>query len=217
MNIAEQAFKELFPDKKLNTVRIEYSNKFKAYNANVKYNNRQTVFNLSSVWKDVSEEIQIGLIQSLLLKIFKDKKRTLNIELYNQFLKNLPKYASPQKINSFLEKVFNRVNKKYFHNFMDTPNLVWGRESFHKLGSYEYASDTITISTVIKEEQNLLDYVMYHEMLHKKFKFASKNGRNYHHTAEFRREEKKFEDLDAEKKLTSFLRKKRFKKAFRFF
>lgn len=217
MNIAEKAFKELFPDKTINNIKVTYSNKFKAYNANVKYNVRQTVFSLSAVWKEVSEEIQIGLIQGLLLKIFKEKKRTLNIDLYNQFLKNLPKYSVPKRINPFLKESFDRMNKKYFYDFMDTPNLVWGRESFHKLGSYEYVTDTITISTVLKDELELLNYVIYHEMLHKKLKFTSKNGRNYHHTTEFRKEEKKFEDPKADRKLTVFLRKKRFRKAFRFF
>lgn len=217
MNIADKAFKELFPEKTINNIKITYSNKFKAYNANVKYNGRQTVFSLSAVWKEVSEEIQIGLIQSLLLKIFKEKKRTLNIELYNQFLKNLPKYSTPKRINPFLEESFDRMNKKYFFDFLDTPNLIWGRESFHKLGSYEYATDTITISTVLKDELEILDYVMYHEMLHKKLKFTSKNGRNYHHSAEFRKKEKEFEGNNMENRLTVFLRKKRFRRAFRFF
>lgn len=218
MNIAEKAFKELFPEKTINkSIKLTYSGKFKPYNANVRYNLHQLTFSLSKEWKEISDEIKIGLIQGLLLKIFKEKKRTLNIDLHGQFLKNLPKYSSPKKINPFLKESFDRMNKKYFFDFLDTSNLVWGRESFHKLGSYEYVTDTITISTVLKDERELLDYVMYHEMLHKKLKFTSKNGRNYHHSAKFRKKEKEFEDKNAEKKLTAFLRKKRFKRAFRFF
>ena len=45
---------------------------------------------------------------------------------------------------------------------MQTPNLVWGKNSFRKLGSYEYGSDTITISKIFLEsDKSLLDYVMY--------------------------------------------------------
>jgi hypothetical protein len=41
---------------------------------------------------------------------------------------------------------------------------------------------------------DLLDYVVYHEMLHKKYKFVNKNGRNYHHTGNFKKKEKEFEN-----------------------
>jgi predicted metal-dependent hydrolase len=218
MNLAEKAYKELFPDKELDReIKIKYSARFKSYNANVRYTHRQIVFNLSKAWKEVSLEIQIGLIQSLMLKVFKEKKNTLNIELYDKFVKNIPKYSIPTKSDTVLEESFDRMNKEYFFDYMEKPNLVWGQESFRKLGSYEYATDTIIISTVLKGESLLLDFVMYHEMLHKDLKFESKNGRNYHHTSEFRKKEKQFYDKDAEKKLTAFLRKKKLKRAFRFF
>ncbi|MFC2135812.1 hypothetical protein ACFLTH_14440 [Bacteroidota bacterium] len=218
MNIAEKAFRELFPDKLLTRkINVEYSGRFKSYNANVKYNKQYISFSLSRDWKEVSEEIQIGLIQSLLLKIFKEKKKTISLELYDKFIKNVPKFSVPTKFDPFLEESFDRINKKYFYDYMVKPNLVWGQESFAKLGSYEYAVDTITISKVMREDSYLLDFVMYHEMLHKDLKFESKNGRNFHHTPEFKRREKEYGDPEIEKKLTNFLRKKRFKKAFSFF
>ena len=216
MNIAQTALKELFPDKEIAT-RINYSGKFKSYNANVKYDYKTMVFNLSREWEEVSEEIQIGLLQGLILKVFKKKGTTTNIDLYEKFSKSITKFSKVDKIDSILKESFDRINQKYFYNFMDSPNLVWGQESFAKLGSYEYISHTITISAVLRGEIMLLDYVMYHEMLHKKLKYESKNGRNYHHTSEFRKMEREYEDKDAEKKLTAFLRRKRLKKAFRFF
>lgn len=216
MNIAQTALKELFPDKEIAT-RINYSGKFKSYNANVKYDYKTMVFNLSREWKEVNEEIQIGLLQGLILKVFKKKGTTTNIDLYEKFSKNITKFSKVDKIDSILKESFDRINQKYFYNFMDSPNLVWGQESFAKLGSYEYISNTITISAILRGESELLDYVMYHEMLHKKLKYESKNGRNYHHTSEFRKMEREYEDKDAEKKLTAFLRRKRLKRAFKFF
>ena len=216
MNIAQTALKELFPDKEIAT-RINYSGKFKSYNANVKYDYKTMVFNLSREWKEVSEEIQIGLLQGLILKVFKKKGTTTNIDLYEKFSKNITKFSKVDKIDSILKESFDRINQKYFYNFMDSPNLIWGQESFAKLGSYEYISNTITISAVLRGESELLDYVMHHEMLHKKLKYKHKNGRNYHHTPEFRRMEREYEDKDAEKKLTVFLRRKRLKRAFKFF
>ena len=70
----------------------------------------------------------------------------------------------------------------------------------------------ITISAIFKNEKpELLDYVMYHEMLHKKFKFQSRNGRNVHHSSEFRKMESKFENRDLmEKEVSRIARKRRF-------
>ena len=92
---------------------------------------------------------------------------------------------------------------------IDKTNLCWGQNSFSKLGSYEYGSNTITLSKALEEDSELLDYVMYHEMLHKKHKFHSKNGRSYHHTRKIRQDEKEFENPDLEEKLKKFLRKKK--------
>ena len=93
------------------------------------------------------------------------------------------------------------------------PNLQWGNESTSKLGSYEYGSDTITISTIFRNgEQELLDYVMYHEMLHKKFKFQNKNGRSLHHSREFKKMESMFPNRDImEKEISLLARKHRFR------
>jgi predicted SprT family Zn-dependent metalloprotease len=42
--------------------------------------------------------------------------------------------------------------------------------------------------------KHILDYVMYHEMLHKKFKFNNSGIKTRHHTKEFKKEESKFEN-----------------------
>lgn len=96
------------------------------------------------------------------------------------------------------------------------PNLEWGNESFSKLGSYEYGGDLITISKVLEDAPlEILDYIMYHEMLHKKYKFNHKNGRSFHHTAEFKRKEKEYEVKEIEEELSRFLRVKRVTNRFR--
>jgi hypothetical protein len=210
MNIAEKAFGELFPEKRnLRVLNVKYSRAFKAYNANVQYNAAQMTFRLSRHWKEVSEEIRIGLIQSLLAKVYKEKRKTLNMDLYDNFLRNIGDFAKAEKVDPLLEESFNRVNARYFDGLLDKPNLVWGENSFSKLGSYAYGANTITISRVLEEDQELLDYVMYHEMLHKKHKYYTKSGRSYHHTHHFRKKEKEFENPDVEEKLKRFLGKKR--------
>lgn len=197
-------------------VRLKYSGHFKNYNANAKYTAEKIDFNISRGWKSIDEDIQIGLIQSLIVKIKKLRDiKTENMKLYESFMKNLSKYAKKHTHDPELEKSFDRVNEKFFNGMMDKPNLIFASQSFHKLGSYDYTSDTINISTIFQglpqEEMKHLDYVMYHEILHKKHSFNIKNGRHNAHTKAFRDEEKKFA-VNAENELNAWLKKKRYRK-----
>ena len=216
MKLAEMAFVDLFPEKKLEDYDfgVKYTDRFKPYNANVRYkkNFLEINFNLSRKWRSVSKEIQIGLIQSLMLKIFEEKKNTTNIDLYNSFMKNLHVAVPKTESDPVLEESFNRVNEKYFFGLMERPNLVW-HNSIRRLGSYEYGGDAISISEILLSDMDALDYVMYHEMLHKKFKFNSNNGRTCHHSKEFKEMERKFENsVEMEERIKGLVRRKRVKR-----
>jgi len=89
--------------------------------------------------------------------------------------------------------------------------LVWGGYTKTQLGHYTYANNTVSISRVLEENDELLDFVVYHELLHKKHKFKHKGTRSISHTAEFRADEKKFSDKNMDEELRKFLRKPRAK------
>ena len=95
---------------------------------------------------------------------------------------------------------------------IEKPNFTWHASS-RRLGTYEYGSDTISMSNALREvDEEMLDYVMYHEMLHKKYKFVSKNGRNYHHTSHFKKKEKEFKNQKEIERKLKYLRAPRRKK-----
>jgi hypothetical protein len=138
------------------------------------------------------------------------------MKLYESFMKGLSKYAKVQHKEPELDASFNRVNEKFFNGMMEKPNLIFANESFRKLGSYEYGTNSIYISTIFQnlpdDELKFLDYVVYHELLHKKHTFKVKNGRHQAHTTIFRNDEKKFGEengSDMEKELSNWLRKKK--------
>jgi hypothetical protein len=223
MNLVQQAYFELFKDDSSGIdFSVKYSGKFTDYNANVRYSSdrRQMAFSLSRKWEEVSEEIQIGLIQSLMFKVIKDKKpvgMTTNIELYNIFLKKVHVAAPKTEKDPLLLESFNRVNLEYFGGSIEAPNLVWGLDTVRKLGCYTYGNDTISMSTVLRCNQELLDYVMHHEMLHKKLKFKSTMHRSIHHSREFRELEKQYLNSDElERKLRRLVAVKRIKRAWFF-
>ncbi len=216
MKIIEEAFSKLYPEKEFNyNPKIKYSRKFKDFNANVKKHYNNLEFNLSKKWKSIDRDIKLGLIQDLMNKIFKTKIKTQNIDLYNIFIKKLHLTIPKTKTDPVLEDSFNRINEKYFYGIIERSNLVWGSKSIRQLGTYEYQTDTITISSIFKEHIELLDYIIYHEMLHKKYKFINKNGRSYHHTKEFKKKEREFENAAQMERLIKIVTtKKRIKKMF---
>ena len=72
MNLIQQAFQELYPEKTLDyNTKIIYSGKFRPYNANATLSPTTLTIKLSKKWQNISEDIQIGLIQSLLIRFFK--------------------------------------------------------------------------------------------------------------------------------------------------
>lgn len=213
MRFAEDAFREIFPGKEMPVITVKYSGKFKLYNANVTRTPFSLNFKLSKAWRKIDDKIKIGLIQSLLAKIYKTKVNTMNIDLYNSFTKHIHVAIPKTKIEPMLKESFERVNEKYFNSQMEMPNLVWGHASKATLGTYNYHSDTISISSIFKQGPDIfIDSVMYHEILHKKLKFYSKNNKNYHHTSAFRSREKEFENQKiVEHELKNYLRSKHIK------
>lgn len=212
--LAERAYRELYPGKALRKLLVvRYSGRFKPFNASVLERPGLITFSLSAAFREVSDEVKVGVMQHLLNRLRRTRIDTVEIRLYNAFLKKLADYVETDRIDPFLKERFDHLNNEYFDGYLLTPNLVWGSHSLRKLGSYEYATDTITISKVLREVPELLDYVLYHEMLHKKHKFSeSAGGFARSHTRAFREEERRFRlsnGGDPEKALTAFLRRKR--------
>ncbi|MFW6013641.1 MAG: hypothetical protein ACOCQG_00545 [Candidatus Nanoarchaeia archaeon] len=188
--LSEKAYKELFDTEDCPyKITLKYSGKFSGYNANVKMRGKYISFGLSSEWKGIDDDIQIGLLQNLMCKIFKKNIDTINIRLYHGFLKNVHVALPKQVCEPELSESFRRVNEKFFSGSMDISCLKWGNKSARLFGSYDYGTDTIKINPLLQGKVHLLDYVMYHEMLHKKHKFSSSNTRTFHHTPEFKRDE----------------------------
>jgi len=212
MSFLKQAIEELEIKRDYET-NIKYSNRFDNYGANIRVTNSEVFLHLSKAWKQISDEIKIGLAQELLVSLFKLKKNTMNMDLYNSFVKRLHITVPKETPEDELLEAFNRVNEKYFFGMMDIPNIGWGDFSTSKLGEYNYKADHITMSSVLKNQQEFLDLVMHHELLHKKHKFKSKNGRSLYHSSAFKKDEKQFEDYEeVEKQLKRYLSRSKFKR-----
>ena len=95
-----------------------------------------------------------------------------------------------------LEQAFERVNRDLFQSGMPRPRLTWSRgETYREFGHYQPSSDTVSISRSLDSAQVpefVLDYVVFHELLHKQMGMKLASGRLYSHTPAFRRAERTF-------------------------
>jgi predicted metal-dependent hydrolase len=210
MNIAEKAYFELTEKHSDKEIYVKYNNKFSDYGANIRMNQYKIEARMSSKWKNIDENIQIGLLQELFAKMFKIRKTTMQMDLYNSFVKKLHLTIPKDNSDEILLDSFRRVNEEYFSGLFDEPNLRWASKNFTRLGTYDYKKDLVTISSLFNDApEEFIDFIMYHELLHKKESFVSKNGRNYYHTKEFRQKEKAFKNKNIEKELKKFIRGKK--------
>lgn len=95
-----------------------------------------------------------------------------------------------------LNEIFNKLNRRFFAGRLAKPALGWStRASQSVLGHYDAAHETIVISRVFdsaKTPRYLLDYLVYHEMLHIKFPAERDGHRRIIHSRAFQAAEKKF-------------------------
>ena len=213
MNLIQESYQRLFPEKEFPfKAELEYNRRLSPFNANISLRRDKINLHLNLQWKDIDNEIKIGLIQSLLVKILREKKNSPNIDLYNNFIKNIPILTPKDNIDPILEQSFQRLNQQFFSNELEKPNLTWGTSSFHKLASYNFHNDTVTMSTIFQDaKEEVVDYVMYHELLHKHHKFNHKNGRSSFHTRAFRTDEHSYPNHEQiERQINGIIRSKKY-------
>lgn len=95
-----------------------------------------------------------------------------------------------------LDKLFEQVNHEYFAASLTKPRLAWSRiNTYRKFGHYESARDRVVISLTLddaKVPEFVVEFVLYHELLHKYHGTKWVNGRRMAHTKEFRASESEF-------------------------
>lgn len=110
-----------------------------------------------------------------------------------------------------LASSFDRVNAAYFSGTMPRPRLTWNRTfTGRKFGHYDWILDTVMVSRTLDAPQVpefVVDFLVFHELLHKYHGLHWVNGRGYAHTTEFLADERKFAQYEqAEAVLSSLAR-----------
>ena len=103
-----------------------------------------------------------------------------------------------------LTDIFNALNRDYFHDRV-AASITWGKRGpryavrKRTLGSYQKMTNTIRINPILdrrKVPRYVIEFVVYHEMLHAVIDSVVENGRRSIHSKEFNSREHEYRNYD---------------------
>jgi hypothetical protein len=192
--IFARVFSELRPRTARPAIRLEFC-KFANANSFARWDEAGLAFRITDVLEGAPAHILESLAHILLSKLLRRPLPKTYNERYRRYLNRkemrrslqLVKQArgrklilSPQGSCYDLEEVFEELNVRYFQGLVARPPLGWSRKP----------------SRVILDQPSVprlvVEYVMFHEMLHLRFPVEHRGARRCVHTPEFKQAEKEF-------------------------
>jgi hypothetical protein len=96
-----------------------------------------------------------------------------------------------------LNGIFDGLNVRFFYGLLARPLMTWSSDrARNRLGHYDPAHNAIVVSRIFdhpRVPRYVVEYIVYHEMLHLKHPVKLRGSRRCIHSSEFQAEEKLFE------------------------
>jgi hypothetical protein len=175
----------------------------------------QVYVRLSDLIKDCPPEVMRSLAFVLVARLLGKKVPVVHERVYRDYSltpevmrssdiarrhRGRKMISSAQGNNYDLDKMFSKLNRRYFDSGLEKPTLTWSqRKTRSILGHHDRVYETITISKSLDSAQVpdwFVEFILYHEMLHIKHAARMINGRRYYHTTAFRLDERRFAKYD---------------------
>lgn len=194
----------------------------------IRIRNQQVYVRISDLLTEAPDAVYFALAHILIRKLLRLRPNGEAEAIYRQF-SQLPELreASDQARQSRGRKIltgssgknynlvpmFFRLNEEYFDLTLARPVLSWStRRTKRILGHYDASHDCIVISRSLDSVNvpaYVVEFVLYHEMLHIKHQTSIVNGRRRMHTPAFRADEREFAFYnEAEKWIENFARRR---------
>jgi predicted metal-dependent hydrolase len=214
-----RVFRNLYPGSAAPAISVEFC-EFANANSFIRLEEGAIHARITDVLRDapapIVEALAFILISKLYRKpvprVFSHRYRLyLNRRDIRQALQNLRKERGRKQVSSpkgdchDLVELFEEMNARYFNGLMARPELGWSlRRSRSILGHYDASHHMIVLSKALDHPQVprlVVEYVMFHEMLHLRYPVEHKGARRCVHTTEFKIAEKQFEALKQAREL----------------
>lgn len=205
-----EAFQKLDPNRAVPEINVRFY-PYVGINHTIRVREGKVFVRISEICRDMPAAEQRALAYILVPKLYRKKVPAWANERYSAYIKShdvREKAAERKRVHGRkvitsaagsaydLDEIFDRLNLTYFHGVLEKPTLSWStRKTYRILGHHDSTHQTIVISRSLDSHdvpRYVIDYVVFHEMLHIGHPTVHHNGRRYNHTAAFRRDEQKF-------------------------
>ena len=209
--IYERVFRDLRPSLATPGITVRF-HRFTNLTSNIRLIQGQLLVKISDLLEGAPSPVQESLAYILLSKLFRQQPPKRMIEMYRLYLarqdvrgklhtvrqeRGRKLLADAAGHNFDLDTMFADINTKYFEGRLIKPKLGWSlQQSRTILGHYDASHHAIAISRRLDRADIpsfVVEYVLYHEMLHIKHPIEHKGPARRIHTRAFKQEEKLFQ------------------------
>lgn len=185
--------------------------KYKAVSHTIRIRERIIYIRISHYLKEAPVAILNAIGVILFDKLFRVKTDPLLKKMYKLYVYSLQitsvntkraissKYKAEGKYYN-LSEMFDVLNRVYFSNRLEKPILGWSlNKSTTRLGFYDAERKLLVVSSVFdrwRVPAYMVNFILYHEMLHILIPVRVLNGRRRVHTAEFKKLERAFPEYE---------------------
>ncbi len=212
------AHRQLRPRTPLPEIKIEFF-PFVGINHTARLHQNRLAVRLSDIFTDAPSEVYRSLAFILLAKLYRKTVDGLHHRTYRSFIltphiQERARLVRSQRSRQVcittgrgrhfdLERLFRGLNQEYFQGTLSQPQLSWSaKKSRYVLGRYDITKNVIFISKIFDDSDvpaYVVEYILFHEMLHLKHRSRIDDCRMVVHTPDFRAEEKTFRDYEKAK------------------
>jgi len=197
---------------------------FANINNTIRLRDNKLLFRISDLLEAAPETVLHAIAHILIAKIYRKPIDPVFAARYRRFIGSraisekahlLRQMRGRKRIDGplgnvyHLDEIFEELNTKFFFGLLARPNMTWSQNTArHMLGHYDPAHNAIVVSRVfdhIRVPRYVVEYIVYHEMLHLKHPVRLKGSRRCVHPKQFQEEEKLFPHLEEAKKFLRIL------------
>ena len=206
----EEAFHKLGDGREIPDIEISFY-PYIGLNQTIRVRDGRVFVRIADMCRDMPERPHRALAYILVAKLLSRRVPREADLIYSDYIKtpemrersNARKRSHGRKIVTGakgeiydLDEIFDNLNFWYFGERLAKPVLSWSaKKTYRILGHHDATHETIVVSRSLdspRVPKFVVEYIVFHEMLHIHHPTVHHNGRRYNHTPAFRRDERKF-------------------------
>jgi hypothetical protein len=218
VEIFHRAYRELRPRAAIPEIHVRFF-PFASINNTVRLREGKLYFRISDLLEAAPETVLHAIAHILIAKIYRKDIDPNRAARYRKYVGSRAVTEMEHRVRQLrgrkridgpvgnvyeLNEIFDDLNSRFFFGLLARPQMTWSQNhARNMLGHYDPAHNAIVISRVfdhVRIPSYVVDYIVYHEMLHLKHPVKLRGSRRCVHPKQFQEEEKLFPHLEEAKR-----------------